>query len=226
MFAAALAALLSAAGCIGGGLDLSVGLRPLASAPVADPRIAAVSRLRQAWSRRDTSLYRTLFTSDFSFGFAPGDTTGARFGADGWGRDDEIGAARRMFALGCGVAPAFRAADLNWTSTLVSVPDDRPGRASRWHQRVDTGFALRAYIDNVVWDVGDVVTFFLTRGDSARLEGVPGATPDSTRWYVDRWEERESAGGSLVSLRAVSPAQTLPSGRRYWGELKVLYLTH
>jgi len=60
------------------------------------------------------------------------------------------------------------------------------------------------------------VRFHLVRGDSALLPQElldRGARRDSTRWYVERWDDE-----------TVGPAATLPARNLTWGRLKLLYL--
>jgi hypothetical protein len=63
----------------------------------------------------------------------------------------------------------------------------------------------------------------VVRGDSALIpqELVSrGFRPDSTRWYVDQWNDETQVGSALS--RAF-PVSALPSRGTTWGDILALY---
>jgi len=59
--------------------------------------------------------------------------------------------------------------------------------------------------------------FFMVRGDSALIPAdlaARGFRPDSTRWYIERWEDD--------TFQEVG-ARAMPTSTATWGTIKVLY---
>jgi hypothetical protein len=66
--------------------------------------------------------------------------------------------------------------------------------------------------------------FFLVRGDVASLPPALGASPDSTRWYIERWEDfTEQNSPAPAKLGPAGALGTQPTRSPTWGEIKVLY---
>jgi hypothetical protein len=69
------------------------------------------------------------------------------------------------------------------------------------------------------------------RGDSARIPQVlrdRGYGPDSTRWWIDRWEDAPPPGGRAglaARTDAAGPFQAMPSRLFTIAEIKQLYLS-
>lgn len=190
--------------------------------PTANSPANAVKRLEWAYANRRPDALAGLFTDDFGFQFAFGDSAGNSFRANPWGRTDESTMSTRMFVGQPDCLPARRI-DLSLAQTLVALNDSRPGKSPRWHKQIRSSVEFHVEIDH-----GDGSTdlrvvqgnalFFLVRGDSAAIppELVSrGYVPDSTRWWIQHWEDETlPAGGAL---------RAQPTRGTTWGEVKVLY---
>src|SRR5437867_8636722 len=65
--------------------------------PWADSPAGALELLRAAYTRRDVTHYRELFTSDFVFEFGRADSSGNPYRQTPWTRDDELVSAKNLF---------------------------------------------------------------------------------------------------------------------------------
>ena len=213
-----------AAGCSSGGLPLI--LKPRAPAlPVASTPAGAVAVFVRAYDTHDLSAYRTLFTTDFAFAFSPSDVAGGPYEQSGWSRSDELLSAANLLLNGnTTLAPAQRI-DLAPQSSLIAIPDDRPGKDSPQHVKMTVYVRLVADLGAGIWDVSDNETFYFVRGDAASVPpGIISMPADSTRWYIERWEEGSGGLAATTLRRGVqAPAQTMPGERHTWGGLKAMY---
>jgi len=195
-------------------------------APVPDePAVAAtpgaaLSRLSWSWKHRALDPSRDLFTCDFEFVFAPGDSAGIRFQDRPWTRPDELDFARHLFETGSALLPAASYVALDMEENPPALPDDRPGRDPVWHRRIQTPFVAVVETPGRQFRVLGFETFYFVRGDSACIPQElrdRGYGPDSTRWWIERWEEDyvvAAAGGApatraqarLVTIGAVKSA--------------------
>jgi len=184
---------------------------PLANTPEGPVRL-----LEWCWNRRDTTAYRGLFTSDFKFVFHSLDSAGNRFPGRALVRDLELAAARAIFVTGTTTEPPPLDIRLTFDPNLVALPDPRPGRSARAHRMIAVPLLLRLEQPDI--EVTGGARFYLVRGDSAAWPpGVAhGPGPDSTRWWVERWED-ETLGDPGLSL-------AMPGGTTPFGRVKVFYL--
>src|SRR5436309_272721 len=73
--------------------------------PAASTPGNAVTLLRWCWEHRDIARYQELFTGDFRFMFAPGDTAGNAYQDALLSREDELTSASHLFAGGSATQP-------------------------------------------------------------------------------------------------------------------------
>ena len=173
--------------------------------PSADSPQTALRLLEQSWNQRDLPLYTTLLSDDFVFAFAALDPYGNAYRENPWTREDDLISTRNLF-----YGSADRAAPVEITLTLdrnfIVQPDPRPGNDPRWHKFVRSGLTLSIVeADQVRRDVTGSTVFYVVRGDSAIIPPdlrERGITPDSTLWFVERWED-ESAGGEIQAIKAL-----------------------
>lgn len=191
--------------------DKSTDPRPPAGAPVWSTPVAAANAVASIWSSRDDTHYAALLTEDFRFVFAPDDT----LGATPWSREDERIATGNVFR-GTGTQPAASTVTVSFDPNLTSFGDTRPGKNPIWHRTVLTRVNMQVVAGANTYTVGGYHQFYLVRGDSAAIppdQVVAGVGPDSTRWWLERWEEQ----GDFIPLRSM-PAETFS-----WWALKHLY---
>jgi hypothetical protein len=200
------------------------------------------------WKNRDINVYQEIFTDDFRFIFALGDSAGNLFREDPVTREMELTMARNLFVGGGSAAPASNIA-LVLDPTLRAVPDSRPGKNPRWHNEIVTSVNLTIKTeDGTEYRIVGDARFFVVRGDSALIPQGLGLGPDSTRWYIDEWRDETLKGSSALAPgpgesqamrspgRATvstaerttprSGAPAAPMGQPFemtWGELTALY---
>jgi hypothetical protein len=238
----ALLALTLGLGMLGAGcfnpFDPLVSSQRAASIPAPAPNSPAnvVKLFAWCWLNRDPAIYSEIFTDDYRFQFAPNDSAGNPFRDTPWTREDELSTALHMFSGGTDRPPA---SDIKITISplLVVTPDPRLGKVAKWHRAVRTSVDLQiTFEQNGTPDLQAVTgyaLFFVVRGDSAVIPPelvAQGFGPDSTRWWIERWEdETVGASGAPASARPVGPAALhptrpssfyLPPGRVTFGQLK------
>ncbi len=189
----------------------------IAGAPVANSPETALLRLKWAWENRQPEALRTLFTDDFVFAFGAADSAGNTWSETPWGTLDERIASEHLF-VGGGTEPPALSIHLTFDSTLAVLPDTRPGHGSPWHRKITTGVALSVRTESLRYEVQGYEAFFFVRGDSAAIPldlVLRGVRPDSTVWWIDRWED-ETVGNSWLQSPLANYATS-------WGRLKALY---
>jgi len=93
---------------------------------------------------------------------------------------------------------------------LFTVPDSRPGHDPKWHQQVRSALDLTVDGPAGRFEVTGNLLLFVTRGDSAEIpldQLERGARPDSTRWWLDRFEDETL--GAMALPAATEPSQSL-----------------
>jgi hypothetical protein len=192
-----------------------------AQPPTPSSPEAVVRLLEWSWNHRDTLGIYQLLADDFRFQFARGDSAGNPFRDQPLGRDEMLCMVRHLF-VGGGTRPPATSIVLNFDPTLYPQADSRPGKNPRWHREIVTGVYLITRTDEEGWDIQGSARFFVVRGDSAAIPpelAARGFRPDSTRWYLEQWnDETMSRRGS----RAL-PAGALPSKNITWGQVLCLY---
>jgi hypothetical protein len=80
-----------------------------------------------------------------------------------------------------------------------------------WHQQIVAGVHLRIDTGEQEFNVEGLATFYLVRGDSALIPTDTGLRADSTRWWIERWEdatdgESNAAAAPRLEILSVTPA--------------------
>jgi len=203
------------------------------------------------WNNRDFTAYREVFTADFRFVFAQADSAGNMFREDPVTREMELTIANNLFVGGGSASPASNIS-LALDPAIRALPDTRDGKNARWHKEILTSVDLAIKTaDGAEYRIVGNARFFVVRGDSALIPQDLGVGKDSTRWYIDQWNDETLKGsaatvsdpagpGDLLAARpfgrvtvsAVSrvpqrpgapAALTTQSFGMSWGELKALY---
>ncbi len=219
-----------AAGCFNP-FDPLVSTQRAVSSPAPPPSspTGAVQLFVWCWQHRDPNRYAEIFTDDYRFIFSPTDSAGNGFRDRPWLREDELLSAQHLFVGGADQPPA---SDIQITTDRMQAePDPRPGHQNRWHWTITTYVNLKVTVTGPdgtpsVTPVQGNALFYLVRGDSAVIPPelvTRGFRPDSSRWWIDRWED-QTVGTSPASARrpGATPARVLMPIS--WGQLKALYL--
>ena len=187
---------------------------PPEAAPVANSPANAVRLLEWAWNHRNCDALSPLFTGDYVFAFAAGDSAGNPYRSSPWTREDEL-------AASCNLFQNVQNLELYLDKTLIAFNDDRPGKNPKWHKTIRTKVNLIVTLDRgsgpEVNEVNGYAKFYLVRGDSAAIPAdlvARGFTPDSTRWWMDRWDDETLPPGGL---------RAHPTSNRSWGAIKALF---
>src|SRR5688572_12472461 len=149
-------------------------LAPDGGVPEAPPSpgsaVGVLELFEWCWDHRNLPTYRELFTEDFRFQFALGDSAGNSFQGRATNRDEELAIATNLFVGGGdSQAPPANRITLDWLQPLRAVNDTRVGKHPRWHQEVATAFRLDIDTDGEDFTLTGTSRFFCVRGDSALL---------------------------------------------------------
>lgn len=202
----ALASLLSAS------CESTNEVRPKIPPPVADSPAGALRLFEWSWDNGEYAKLPGLFPADYHFRLSYADSAGHPPHSN-WGRSDELASSGSCFR-------EARSISLQLDETLEVVDDDRPGKDPRWHKLIQTQTLLwaevRTDLGPVMLEVGGPAKFYFVRGDSAKipLGDYPPYTPDSTVWWIDRWED--------LAL-PVGPSSAQPTKQMTWGAFKLLF---
>jgi hypothetical protein len=190
------AVLLGTAGC-----ETKQPTQPVDTPPSAASPAGALRVLEWAWNHRDLERYAALLPEEFTFASLSGDSAGNPYRATPWLRAHELAAIDHLFHGGNPSHPAVTEVSLAFDDLHV-MADPRPGKSPRWHKSVRARMVLDLALDG---GGGISLTsdpwFFVVRGDSATVpEDLldQGVVPDSTHWYLERWEEPT---GDLLELK-------------------------
>jgi hypothetical protein len=161
------------------------------------------------WKNRDITVYKEIFTDDFRFIFALGDSAGNLFRDEPVTREMELNIARNLF-VGGGSAPPATSILLSLDPTLRALPDSRPGKNPRWHNEIVTSVDLTIKTeDGAEYRIVGNARFFVVRGDSALIPQELGFKSDSTRWYIDQWHDETLQGSSATAPEPSGPQALL-----------------
>mgnify|MGYP001432549276 CR=1 FL=1 len=191
-----------------------------APAPVPNSPANVIRLFEWCWNNRGINEYEEIFTDDYRFQFALGDSAGNAYRDVPFTREDELRTARGLF-VGSTDRDAASDISLSLDKTLFGLPDDRPGKDPRWHKSIRSKVNLAVTLNEggatVLNDVSGFAKFYLVRGDSAIIPPElkdKGFKPDSSRWWIDRWEDETLPAGGL---------RANPANNRSWGALKTLF---
>lgn len=206
-------AIAGVSGCGSRVIDLREPPEPDPLPAAASPE-AALLRLQWAWNHRDREPLRDLYTSDFRYAAAAPDT-GGTFELF---RQSELAFATSLFVTGTATRPPARTIAFELTRPLVAGPSPVPGQDPRWHREISTVVHVGVRVPDGDYRVTGLARFGLVRGDSARIPQElldRGVLPDSSQWWIERWEEDGSGG---------SAARAMPSAMFTLSTLKAIYL--
>ena len=109
---------------------------------------------------------------------------------------------KRLFGAEESSAPPAQQVTLVFDTNLYPMPDSRPGKQNTtWHREIRTSVDLTLDFGSQVQRVTGYARFYVVRGDSAALPSYLGdrVVRDSTRWYIERWEDETLEGASVVA---------------------------
>ena len=204
-------------------------------APPANSPANVVKLFEWCWQNKAITEYSEIFTSDYRFQFATGDSAGNLYRDRPITREDELASATNLF-VGGSDRPAASRIELSFDKTLIALNDSRPNTTDSTNKTIRTTVDLKVTIDNgdgtnVVNQVTGFALFFLVRGDVKDI--IPaelvakGFKPDRNRWWIQRWEDETLVSGGGVAqalahrnvLQPASRSEALPKAMS-WGELK------
>jgi len=220
-------------------------------APVPNSPVNAIKLFQWCYDNRAVAQYREVFTDDYRFQFSQSDSAGNQYRSAPWTRTDELSYATNIFVGSPPDRLPAKQITLALANSLVPLPDSRPGTNPRWHQQIRTTVTLNVTEDtgngNGIQDnVNGYALFYLVRGDSAVIPDelkARGFVPDSTRWWIQRWDDETITTGATAALpagpgalaagragaasaRRATGADPIPIVARYdltMGELKVKF---
>ena len=207
--------------------ELTSGIRST-QPPTPDTPSNTLRLLEWCYNNRAIAEYRELFTDDFRFQFGARDPFGNAYRDNPWTREDELASATKLFQ-GSSDKQAAISITLTLDKNITVQADQRPGKNPRWHKTILTSQVLTILeADQIRRDVTGSSLFFLVRGDSAVIPQElqdRGFGPDTTRWYIDRWEDLSTVEAGGVMSGQVGDRRARPAGTAVywatWGEIKL-----
>ena len=187
--------------------------------PVPSSPQGVIRLFEWCWNNRDITTYKEIFTADFRFVFAPADSAGNQFRDDPVTREMELNIARNLF-VGGGSAPAATSIILNLDPTLRPLADPRPGKNAKWHKEIVTTVDLTIKVEgDQQYRIMGNARFYVVRGDSALIPTELGFPRDSSRWYIDQWNDEtlSGAGGAALQPGGAQDLRAGPARRRTAG---------
>lgn len=188
-------------------------------APVPNTEKNVIKLFEWCWKYRGIKEYEEIFTDDYRFQFALGDSAGNAYRDAPYTREDELRSATGLFV---GTADREPASDiqLDLDKSLTALADDRPGKGSRrWRASIRTKVNLKVTLDRgsgpEVNEVNGYAKFYVVRGDSAVIPPelvARGFLPDSNRWWIERWEDETLPAGGTALSPAGGTASATPLG--------------
>lgn len=201
---AALALLLAVAGCYNP-FDPRLASRSGNSkpAPLPDTPAGVIYLFQWCWQNRAYDAYQEIFTDNYRFEFATGDSAGDFYRSTPWTRSDELATAQHLFVTGTPSNPPATSITLDFTQDLSVDVDARPGKTdTTYHRFVTAQVLLRVNLSDGTQEVRGPVYFNVVRGDSAIIPPEliqRGFRPDSTRWYIERWVDGTLQNGAFAA---------------------------
>jgi hypothetical protein len=212
-----LALLLAASGCSKKSSN-PVAPPPPPSPPSPSTPAGALQLLKWAYEHRDTSLYRSLFTTDYGFTFVARDTANRA-----WTYLDERASARHLLVGGGSPSPATTVS-LKFSGALSAqaIPSLNPTYRMQISAPLNLTISLQ---DTTSINTIGNANFYFVRGDSALVPADlagQGVTGTSSRWFLYRWDDGTGGVSPYLAAR-VRPAQPAGTHNETWGDFKVRY---
>jgi len=184
--------------------------------PVPNSAVEVVKLFAWCWNNRAYQEYTEIFTRDFYFQYTTTDSAGQVRG-ESYNRDVELQIASRLFVEGNAGAPPARSISLQLDPVLTDAADSRVGKDPKWHREVGTQVTLRIDTGEQVYDVLGRTRFYVIRGDSAQIpeELQNRFKPDSTRWWIEAWED-DTEGDASASRPRVEAGRAAPGMPGDW----------
>ncbi len=219
----ALVGLFAVTGCGGKSSKPTQPTPPTPPSPSSPQNV--VLRFQWGWSHLDRESFRQILSNDFAFVFAAADSAGNPFPGRQLGRDTVLTCVQHLFSGG-GTQPKADAITLTIDPTLIVQNSTRGGNPT-WHKQITTSVHLHVKAGANEYTIGGNARFFVVRGDSAAIPAdlaAQGVGPDSTRWYMDRWEDETLTIIALSpAARATRPSRVLDTQNITWGAILALY---
>jgi hypothetical protein len=176
--------------------------------PVPNQPEEVVRLFAWCWNHRAYAEYTEIFTDDFRFQFAQGDSAGNPFRDQPVDREEELQIARHLFVGGGSEPPANRIV-LTIDPTLNASDDSRNGKDGTYHKEIFTNIDLDVTTDTQNLRVQGPARFFVVRGDSALIPQElkdKGFGPDPNRWYIEQYNDETFVGMPSTIARRVQGA--------------------
>ena len=209
--ALALAGMSLLAGCVNPFDPRVATVRGVSSPPpVPNSASKVVELFAWCWSNRAYQEYTEIFSDDFRFQFSQRDTAGQSERGEFLNREQELEIAKHLFVEGNATNPPATSIVLTIDRNLIDSPDSRQGKNPKWHREIATQVTLTIRTDEQDFQVLGSARFFLVRGDSVLIppELMTRFSQDSTRWWIERWEDETQGGESATRSRGDALAAT------------------
>ena len=203
---AILALLLGVAGCFNP-FDPRIAIQGGNSKPppLPDSPVGIIQLFQWCWRNRAYDNYQELFTDNYRFQFATGDSAGDFYRSTPWTRSDELATAQHLFVTGTPSVPPATSITLDFTQDLDVEPDPRAGKTdTTYHRLINAQVLLRVNLSDATQEVRGPVYFYVIRGDSAIIppELVQrGFGPDPHRWYIEQWVDGTLQTGAFAATQ-------------------------
>lgn len=183
--------------------------------PVPDSPAGIVDLFQWCWRNRAYDTYQEIFTDNYRFVFATGDSAGDFYRGTPWTRSDELATAQHLFVTGTPGQPPATSITLDWTQDLsIDLDPTRAIADSAYFRLVSAQVLLRVNLGEETQEVRGPVYFYVVRGDSAIIPPEliqRGFKPVATRWYIQQWVDGTLQGGAFAARRApaIGPATAI-----------------
>ena len=167
---------------------------------------------------KSETQYALLLSDDFRYHFsAASDPDLLVHYGDNWRKTDEVAAITNLFhgfknEFGETLAGASSINMTLYGVQYLSSDPDHPDSTGQYRKVVVTTMNMVIEVpstpDPTVYQVNSRHEFFLVRGDAAVL--APGASADTTRWYVRKWDDMASP--LAVKGPVINPSNAITLG--------------
>jgi len=157
--------------------------------PNRDTAQGVVELLKWAYDRRDYQVYRTLFTEDYRFYFAPNDTAGNSYRDQPWIRDYELESAQHLFEGGSATQPPASSIDLTYNGLFVTDTGDTilDKDPQQRYRRVSTAVTLNIRASGGSIQVQGNAEFYVVRYSAAKIPADISNRVSPGDWLIYGW---------------------------------------